>query len=339
MALLFADRVKETSTSVGLSSFVLDGPGPGFRSFVDGIGNGNQCFYTIENDIDATFEVGIGTVGGAVLSRDSVLSSSSGGAPINFAAGSKQVFATEAAQFFNNALDETKHDLLDHSGLVGIPPAETFDVGQHALTSHTGLPGVPGPESFPSSAHDVTDHTSPPFSLLREEEHDLLDHAGLTGIPGAEVYDQTAHNADNHIGVSAISPPSQVEAETGTSTVARFWTAERVAQAVAIQGMKVNLSSADGVGATSLDSGALGFTPKFALAWFLDEPHNWFAVIIGTGAGQSANSRTSNNDNFFGNVTTDAVQDADWTCTQFSSAGVIISGANASDVFMLVVGE
>jgi len=264
MPLVFGDRVKETSTSVGLSSLSLDGAAPGFQSFAIGIGNGNQCFYTIESEADTTWEVGIGTVAGSSLSRDTILSSSNGGSAVNFAAGTKQVFATEAAQHFNSALNPTSHSALNHAGLPGIPAAEAFTSGVHATTSHTGLPGIPAPESFTSSAHDLTDHTLAPFNLLDADAHALINHTGIDGVGGSETYDQAAHNADDHTGVTGIAAPSQVEAESGVATVARLWTAERVGQAIAALGglNKTALYFNATVGTITVPT---GFTPILAL--------------------------------------------------------------------------
>jgi hypothetical protein len=41
-----------------------------------------------------------------------------------------------------NALDETAHDALDHTGLPGVPAAEAFTQAVHDLHDHEGLPGV-----------------------------------------------------------------------------------------------------------------------------------------------------------------------------------------------------
>ena len=249
MPLVFGDRVKETSTSVGLSSFTLDGAAAGFQSFVDGIGNGNQCFYTIENETDNAWEVGIGTVAGASLSRDSVLSSSNSGLPVNFASGTKQVFATEAAQHFNNALDSTAHAAIDHTGIPGVGGTETFTASAHAATDHFGLPGVPAPEAYTSAAHNADDHSgvtaiAPPSQVeaeggtsttprlwTAERVKNSIDALG----GGGGGWDPVSHNADDHSGVTAIQPPSQAVAEAGVETTSRLWTAERVAQAIAAQ--------------------------------------------------------------------------------------------------------
>lgn len=263
MPLVFGDRVKETSTSVGLSSFTLDGASPGFQSFAVGIGTGNQCFYTIENETDSTWEVGIGTVSGSSLSRDSVLSSSNVGSPVSFAAGTKQVFATETAQHFNNVLSTADHATTDHTGLTGIPAAEAFTSPVHASTDHTGLPGVPAAEAFTAVVHQGESHLGAPWNLLDEATHDALDHTGLPGVGGTEAYDQAAHDADDHTGATLIAPPSQAEAETGTATTARLWTALRVAQAVAAQtGLQV---VSNFFTATNTITLATGFTPQIAI--------------------------------------------------------------------------
>jgi hypothetical protein len=263
MAFVFGDRVKETSTSVGLGSFVLDGAVAGFQSFTAGIGNTNQCYYTIESTTDFTWEVGIGTVSGAAISRDSVLSSSNSGLPVNFAAGTKQVFATETADHFNSTLDIAGHAAVNHTGLPGVPAAEAFTSVAHAVTNHSGLPGIPPAEVFTAAAHNLVDHTASPHDLLDEVVHALVDHTGIPGVGGSETYDQTAHDADDHSAVSTIQPPSQAEAEAGVAATARLWTALRVAQAIAAQtGLQVTTQFFTAVNTITIPT---GYQPKLAL--------------------------------------------------------------------------
>lgn len=92
MPLVVKDRVKETSTTTGTGTFTLAGAASGFQSF-SAIGNGNTTFYTIVGGTQ--WEVGIGTYtsSGTTLSRDTVLSSSTG-SKIDFSAGTKDVFCT-----------------------------------------------------------------------------------------------------------------------------------------------------------------------------------------------------------------------------------------------------
>jgi len=95
MALIVKDRVQETTTTVGTGTLTLGGAVLGFQSFA-AIGNGNTTYYAISDPITGDWEVGIGTytASGTTLSRDTVLSSSSSGSLIPFAAGTKNVFCT-----------------------------------------------------------------------------------------------------------------------------------------------------------------------------------------------------------------------------------------------------
>lgn len=97
MALVLADRVQETTTTVGTGIVTLAGAVAGFQSFA-AIGNANTTYYTISNGSD--WEVGIGTytLSGTTLSRDTVLASSNSNALVSFAAGTKNVFVTYPAK-------------------------------------------------------------------------------------------------------------------------------------------------------------------------------------------------------------------------------------------------
>ena len=99
MALVVADRVRETTTTAGTGTITLAGAVTGFQTFAV-IGNSNTTYYTIAGQGTTEFEVGIGTYtsSGTTLSRDTVLSNSLGTtAKINFSAGTKDVFVTYPA--------------------------------------------------------------------------------------------------------------------------------------------------------------------------------------------------------------------------------------------------
>ena len=97
MALVLADRVKETTTTTGTGTVTLLGASAGFQSFAV-IGNSNTTYYTIAGQTTSEWEVGIGTytASGTLLARTTVLSNSSATEPsaLNFAAGTKDVFVT-----------------------------------------------------------------------------------------------------------------------------------------------------------------------------------------------------------------------------------------------------
>ena len=61
--LVLADRIQETGTvSTGTGSVNLAGAVNGFKSFINGIGNGNITYYAIYDPITYAWEVGVGTV-------------------------------------------------------------------------------------------------------------------------------------------------------------------------------------------------------------------------------------------------------------------------------------
>ena len=97
MALVLADRVKETTTTAGTGTVTLLGAAPGFQSFAS-IGDANTTYYTIAGQTTSEWEVGIGTYtsSGTTLARTTVLSNSAGTQPtaLTFSAGTKDVFVT-----------------------------------------------------------------------------------------------------------------------------------------------------------------------------------------------------------------------------------------------------
>ena len=101
MALVLADRVKETTTTTGTGTVTLLGASTGFQSFAV-IGNGNTTYYTIAGQTGSQWEVGIGTYtsSGTTLARTTVLSNSAGTQPsaLSFSAGTKDVFVTYPSQ-------------------------------------------------------------------------------------------------------------------------------------------------------------------------------------------------------------------------------------------------
>lgn len=93
MALILADRVRETTTTTGTGTVTLGGAVTGFQTFT-AIGDGNTTYYAIAGQGTSEWEVGIGTytAAGTTLSRDTVLASSNAGALVSFSAGVKDVF-------------------------------------------------------------------------------------------------------------------------------------------------------------------------------------------------------------------------------------------------------
>jgi hypothetical protein len=99
MALVLKDRVKETTTTTGTGTLTLLGASTGYQSF-SAIGNGNTCYYAISTTGGNQWEVGIGTytASGTLLSRDTILESSTGGGAIDLDAGTKDVYVVYPAE-------------------------------------------------------------------------------------------------------------------------------------------------------------------------------------------------------------------------------------------------
>lgn len=99
MALVLADRVKETTTTTGTGSVTLLGAATGYQSFA-AIGNTNTTYYCIASQTGSEWEVGLGTYSttGPTLARTTVIASSNAGSLVNFSAGTKDVFVTQPAK-------------------------------------------------------------------------------------------------------------------------------------------------------------------------------------------------------------------------------------------------
>jgi hypothetical protein len=123
MALVLADRVRQTGTANTTVSFTLSGSVTGFQSFAV-IGNTNTTYYSA-TDGAGNWEVGIGTYSttGPTLTRTTILSSSNSGSAETFS-GTVNVFVTypsERSVYSNgtNIVPDNAATLLATSGGTG----------------------------------------------------------------------------------------------------------------------------------------------------------------------------------------------------------------------------
>jgi hypothetical protein len=141
MALVVKDRVRENSTTTGTGSLTLSGAVSGFQTFSTAIGDGNTTYYAIVNG--AEWEVGLGTVSTGALSRDTVLSSSTG-SKINLSAGTKDVFCTypSSKSVYRNGSDVavlTSTDVTTGLGYTPLNPANNLSDVSNTSTARTNL--------------------------------------------------------------------------------------------------------------------------------------------------------------------------------------------------------
>ena len=188
MALVLADRVKETSTTTGTGTYTLAGAVSGFESF-GSIGDGNTTYYACT--LDANFEVGIGTytASGTTLARTTILQSSNSDNAVDWGAGTKTLFCTQPAE---------KAVFRDASGNVSF-------TGDLTITStDAGATEDPTLELYRNSANpDVAD---------------VVGHIDFTGMNDAstpekvvyakinsDIADETDGTEDGRLDISVIS--------------------------------------------------------------------------------------------------------------------------------------
>lgn len=119
MALVLADRVKETTTTTGTGDISLGGAETNFVAFGTALSDADTTYYAIVDDVNADFEIGIGTytAGTDTLSRDTILDSTNGGAAVNLGAGVKTVFITYPADKALRVGSDIS-DLTNDSGFI-----------------------------------------------------------------------------------------------------------------------------------------------------------------------------------------------------------------------------
>lgn len=152
MALVVADRVLETSSTAGTGTLTLSGAPAGYVTFSSRIGNGNTTYYTIYDSVAAVWEVGLGTIGASTLSRDTVLSNSSGTtSPITLAGNTISVWCDYPAG---------KAVYADSSNNVTLGGNLTVTGTTTLATSLTGV--LKSSSGVVSNAVSGTDYLAPP---------------------------------------------------------------------------------------------------------------------------------------------------------------------------------
>ena len=203
MAFQIADRVKETTTTTGTGTLSLGGAVSQFITFVSGIGNGNQTYYSIEDPTGTDWEVGIGTVtSGApdTLSRDTVISSSNAGSLVNFGAGSKVVFSTQPASktvIINTDTNVNVSANINATSFVG-SGASLTSLNASNLSSGT-LPDARFPATLPAiSGVNLTNLTNLDASNLASGTvPDARFPATLPNISGANLTNLNGSNVSS----------------------------------------------------------------------------------------------------------------------------------------------
>ena len=177
MALVIADRVRETTTTTGTGTITLAGAVANIETFTANLSNSDTTYYSIVDNTNGTFEVGLGTFtsSGTTLARTTVIASSNSNSAVNFGSGTKDVFITIPA---------SKIIVKDASGNVSIDGDVTVSDGTNDfdVASHDGTNGLKlGGTVVTSSAAELNILDGKSFV-----DEDGMDSNSATGIPSQQ---------------------------------------------------------------------------------------------------------------------------------------------------------
>lgn len=189
MALVLADRVKETTTTTGTATYTLAGASTGFESFAS-IGDGNTTYYACTDGTD--FEVGIGTytASGTTLARTTILQSSNSDAAVSWSSGTKTIFCCQPAE---------KAVFLDASGNIA-----AFNGSNLTNVNATTLDSLDSTQFLRSDAADIKTSGNLHFS------DNVKSTFGDSASPDLEIYHDGSHSIihDNGTGHLILRSPS-----------------------------------------------------------------------------------------------------------------------------------
>lgn len=92
--MIFLDRAKQTTTATGTGNLTLAGASSAYQA----LPTSESFYYCIAHTSADEWEVGIATVSGGDILRNTVLDGSTGTSAVNFSAGTKDVFCTAPAR-------------------------------------------------------------------------------------------------------------------------------------------------------------------------------------------------------------------------------------------------
>ena len=100
--MIYADRVKDTTTTTGTGNITLSGTAPtGYQSFNTAFGTNIYFTYAIVGGTE--WEVGLGYLSASTtLVRSQVFASTNSNNAVNFSSGTKDVFNTIPAFYMND---------------------------------------------------------------------------------------------------------------------------------------------------------------------------------------------------------------------------------------------
>ena len=142
MALVIADRVRETTTTTGTGTITLGGAVTNFETFTANLSNSDTTYYCIVDNTNGAFEVGLGTftASGTTLARTTIIASSNSNSAVDFGAGTKDVFITIPAS--KMSVKDTNGNVSIDGDVTVADGSNDFDVASHDGTNGLKLGGT-----------------------------------------------------------------------------------------------------------------------------------------------------------------------------------------------------
>ena len=200
----YANRVQESSTTIGSGNLVLAGATSGYRTFASSIGANNYfTYYIYRTDLPAfEWEVGSGYVtssGGVTqLVRDSVITSSNGTSPTIFTSGTKYVEPIIGEDRVNSSFLNLEEKSASFTAPY-MPATYIIDSSSNNVT--VTLPTVVGED--PITIGFLLNKTS--GNQYEQTNAILISPSGTETINGSSSYDISIRNDY----VQIVSVPSQ----------------------------------------------------------------------------------------------------------------------------------
>ena len=202
MALVIADRVRETTTTTCTCTITLAGAVTNFETFTSNLSNSDTTYYAIVDHTNGAFEVGLGTFtsSGTTLARTTVIASSNSNSAVNFGSGTKEVFITVPASKM------VVEDASDNVAIGGTVTATGFSGSGASLTalnvSTDSTPQLGG--NLDTNSHNI----------LIDDAHFIGDENG-----NEQIIFQTTSSAVNQLDVTNAATGNSPEiSATGGDT-------------------------------------------------------------------------------------------------------------------------
>ena len=202
MALVIADRVRETTTTTRTGTITLAGAVTNFETFTSNLSNSDTTYYAIVDHTNGAFEVGLGTFtsSGTTLARTTVIASSNSNSAVNFGSGTKEVFITVPASKM------VVEDASDNVAIGGTVTATGFSGSGASLTalnvSTDSTPQLGG--NLDTNSHNI----------LIDDAHFIGDENG-----NEQIIFQTTSSAVNQLDVTNAATGNSPEiSATGGDT-------------------------------------------------------------------------------------------------------------------------